>query len=63
MYSVLYPNFFLFTDMRILRCIANGKKTSELIFFGSINKVFYIFRFVADGNTKRTCQSFCSCCQ
>lgn len=60
---MFYPNFFLFTDMCILRCIADGKKTSKLVFFGSINEVFYIFRFVTDGNTERTRQSLCGCCQ
>lgn len=63
MNSVLYPNFFLFTDMCVFGRITDSKITGKLISIGGFNQLFYMFRFVADGNTESTCQSFCRCCQ
>ena len=40
--------------MCVLCCIADGKKTSKLIFFRGMNKVFHMLGFITYGNTERT---------
>ena len=58
-----YPDFFLLTNMCILRCISDSKKAGKLISVRSIDEMFHILRFITYRNTECTCQSFCRCCQ
>ena len=57
-----YPDFFLLTNMCILRCIADSEETGELISVRSIDEMFHILRFVANRTTECTRQSFRRCC-
>ena len=43
-----YPDFFLFTNMCILRRISNSEKAGKLISVRSIDEMFHILRFVAN---------------
>ena len=52
MYSILYPNFFLFTDMCVFGRITDSKITGKLISIGGFNQLFYMFRFLPMGIRK-----------
>ncbi len=57
-----YPDFFLLAYMCIFSCITDSKETGEFISNGSINEMFHVLRFIANGNTESTRQSFRRCC-